>query len=82
MSTVPLSGGGSTLLLNGRRWLSGEGNNPECSDMCGNGGNNAPCVNSLYELRKDLDVWIPLEFDAEGNILPLRALQNFTLDLP
>jgi hypothetical protein len=49
--------------------------------MCGNGGDDAPCVNPRYELRKDFDVWLPLEFDGEGNVLPLRALQNFTLDV-
>ena len=81
VSTIPLAGGGSALLLNGRRWLSGEGNDPACRDMCGNGGNNAPCVNTNYELRNDLDVWLPLEFDDAGNVLPLRALLNFTLDL-
>jgi hypothetical protein len=81
VSSIPLAGGGSALLLNGRRWLSGEGNNAQCGDLCGNGGNDAPCVNPSYELRKDLDVWLPLEFDAEGNVLPLRPLQSFTLDI-
>jgi hypothetical protein len=82
VSTIPLADGGSALLLNGRRWLSGEGNNPECGDLCGNNGHNAPCVNEAYELRKDYDVWLPLEFDAAGSVLPLRPLSSFTLDLP
>ncbi len=82
VSTIPLAGGGSTLLLNGRRWLSGEGNDPACGDMCGNGGHDAPCINAAYQLRTDLDVWYPLEFDAAGNVLPLHALPSFTLDLP
>ena len=82
VSAIPLAGGGGpALLLNGRRWLSGEGNDPACGDMCGNQGNSAPCVNAGYELRKDFDVWLPLEFDGEGNVLPLRHLDNFTLDL-
>ena len=82
VSTIPLAGGGSTLLLNGRRWLSGEGNDPACGDMCGNHGNNTPCDNPDYELRSDYDVWLPLEFDAAGNVLPLHALPSFTLDIP
>ena len=81
VSTIPLAGGGAALLLNGRRWLSGEGNDPACGDMCGNLGHNAPCVNDKYELRRDVDVWLPLEFDGEGNVLPLRPLDSFTLDL-
>lgn len=68
VSTIPLAGGGAALLLNGRRWLSGEGNDPACGDMCGNLGHNAPCVNDKYELRRDVDVWLPLEFDGEGNV--------------
>jgi hypothetical protein len=81
VSTIPLVGGGSTLLLNGRRWLSGEGNDPSCTDLCGNNGNDTPCFNTKYELRNDLDVWLPIEFDSEGNVLPLRELQSFTLDI-
>jgi hypothetical protein len=73
--------GGTAYLLNGRRWLSGAGNNAECDDMCNNGGDFAPCINPDYELRSDFDVWYPLEFDAEGTVLALRPLPNFTLDL-
>ena len=51
--------------------------------MCYNDGRPmAPCVNAQYQLRNDLDVLYPLEFAADGSILPLRALPNFTLDLP
>jgi hypothetical protein len=82
VNTVPLAGGSSALLLFGRRWLSGAGNDPACDDMCGNGGNAAPCNNDKYQLRNDLDVWLPLEFDADGSVLPLRPLQSFTLELP
>jgi hypothetical protein len=82
VSAIPLASGDTALLLNGRRWLSGEGNNAKCDDMCGNSGDDAPCVNPAYELRSDLDVWLPLEFGEDGSLLPLRSLQNFTLDLP
>ena len=76
-------GGGLAYLLNGRRWLSGAGNNGSCDDMCFNDGRPfAPCINPGYQLRNDLDVWYPLEFDAQGNILPLHTLDSFTLDLP
>ena len=83
VSEIPTAGGGTTLLLNGRRWLSGAGNNASCDDMCYNDGRPfAPCVNANYELRDDLDVWYPLEFAADGTILPLHPLPSFTLDLP
>lgn len=83
VSQIPLRGGGLAYLLNGRRWLSGAGNNASCDDMCYNDGRPfAPCVNPGYELRMDLDVWYPLEFDGKGNILPLHPLDSFTMDLP
>lgn len=83
VSLIPLAGGGTAYLLNGRRWLSGAGNNAACDDMCDNDGRPfAPCVNAAYKLRDDYDVWYPLEFDAGGNVLPLRPLDSFTLDLP
>jgi hypothetical protein len=83
VSRIPTAGGGEAFLLNGRRWLSGAGNNASCDDMCNNDGRPfAPCVNAEYELRNDLDVWYPLEFAADGTILPLHPLPSFTLDLP
>lgn len=82
VSEIPLAGGDTALLLNGRRWLSGAGADAACDDMCGNGGDNAPCVNPAYELRSDFDVWLPLQFDADGNVLALTPLESFTLDLP
>ena len=83
VSKIPTAGGGEAFILSGRRWLSGAGNNASCDDMCDNDGHSmAPCVNEGYQLRNDLDVWYPLEFAADGAILPLRPLPNFTLDLP
>ena len=83
VSKIPTAGGGDAFILSGRRWLSGAGNNASCDDMCYNDGRPmAPCVNAQYQLRNDLDVLYPLEFAADGSILPLRALPNFTLDLP
>ena len=72
-----------SLLLSGRRWLSGTSNDPACDDECDNDGRSmAPCVNPKYQMRNDLDVLYPLEFAADGSILPLRPLPSFTLDLP
>jgi hypothetical protein len=82
VSAIPTAGGGSALLLNGRRWLSGLNNDAKCDDMCWNGGSFAPCQNDRYQLRGDLDVWVPLEFDAAGSVLPLRPLPSFTIELP
>ena len=83
VSRIPTAGGGEAFILSGRRWLSGEGNNASCDDMCYNDGHSmAPCVNEKYQLRGDLDVWYPLEFAGDGSILPLRPLPNFTLNLP
>ena len=82
VSEIPLASGDTALLLNGRRWLSGAGADAACDDMCGNNGNDAPCVNAAYELRSDFDVWLPLQFDANGNVLALTPLESFTLDLP
>ena len=34
-------------------------------------------------LKSDLSLWYPLEFnDATGDILPMRQIPSFTLDLP
>jgi len=83
VSLIPTAGGGVAYLLNGRRWLSGVGNNASCDDMCDNNGHPfSPCVNENYYLRNDLDVWYPLDFDEAGNILPLHPLDSFTIDLP
>jgi hypothetical protein len=83
VSRIALAGGDAAYLLAGRRWLSGAGNNASCDDMCDNDGRPfAPCVNAAYKLRDDLDVLYPLEFAADGAILPLRPLDSFTLDLP
>lgn len=81
-SLIPSSSGGTTVLFTGRRWLSGPGNPAGCDDMCGNGGNPGVCADQNYRLAQDYDVWYPLEFGPAGNILPMRQLPNFTLDIP
>lgn len=83
-SFIPLASGDTAIVFVGRRWLSGENNPAGCHDICGNRGNPKACLSSQYELRSDLSVWYPLEFDDEngGAILPMRPLPMFTLDLP
>ena len=47
------------------------------------GALNAVFIPQLVRhMRDDLDVLYPLEFAADGSILPLRPLPSFTLDLP
>ena len=53
-------------------WLTGHGDKQACQ----RGGEH-------YEMRSDLSVWYPLEFDeTTGDILPMKPLPSFTLDLP
>lgn len=83
VSALATAGGGTAFILNGRRWLSGPGSDAGCDDMCDNDGHStAPCVNPQYRVGTDLDVYYPLEFDADGNVLALHDLPSFTLDLP
>ena len=90
VSAIPLASGESQLVFIGRRWLSGP-NLPEgCFDICSNGpplgyGDKAACQNGgeHFEMRSDFSVWYPVEFDERtGDILPMRPLSSFTLDLP
>jgi len=81
-SFIPTAGGGTTVLFNGRRWISGPNAPPGCDDYCGNGGRKDLCVASNYRIATDFDVWYPLEFSAAGAILPFRPLPSFQLDLP
>ena len=89
--TAPLNG------AKGSNWRDvlpyGETNTVTCNlgyeptlsgvNTCDNDGRSmAPCVNPNYQMRNDLDVLYPLEFAADGTILPLRPLPSFTLDLP
>jgi hypothetical protein len=53
-------------------WSTGHGDKQACQ----RGGEH-------YEMRSDLSVWYPLEFDeTTGDILPMKPLPSFTLDLP
>ena len=55
-SSIPLANGTVQVLMTGRRWLSGFGNNPACDDMCGNGGGRGgpnSCRTPAYQLATD-----------------------------
>lgn len=81
-SFIPLANGTTQIIYTGRRWLSGWANNPECDDMCGNGGNPSVCTTPDYLLKSDLDVWHPLSFNKDGSIVPFTPLASFQLELP
>ena len=73
------------VLFSGRRWLSGPNVPAGCNDICGNKGKPDLCLNGggAYQLRTDLSVWYPLEFDpTSGAVLPLKPLPSFELHLP
>ena len=83
VSLIPTSGGGTSYVFTGRRWLSGPGNPAGCADLCSNGGNPGACAAPSYFLSSDFDVWYPLEFNTTtGAVLPMRPLSSFTLDIP
>ena len=71
-SFIPLKNGTTQVIYTGRRWLSGFANNPDCDDMCGNGGGRggaASCETPAYLLRSDFDVWR----ECAGAALAVRA---------
>ena len=77
LSLVPLADGSTAYLWQGERWLSGANNNPACEDACG-------CLDEPpgYIKGHDFSYWIPLEFDAQGNVLPFAEfVDSFTLDV-
>jgi len=89
-SFIPLANGTTQVLYLGRRWLSGPHLPAKCFDICGNGlplgdGNKAHCQKGgeKYEMRSDLSVWHPLEWDeASGEIKPFVQRDSYTLELP
>ena len=89
-SFIPLANGDTQVLFVGRRWLSGPNVPAGCFDICSNGpprgnGDRKRCQvgGSQYEMRSDLSVWYPLEFDDDtGDILPMKPMSSFDLELP
>ena len=81
-SFITLANGDELIMFLGRQWLSGVNHPAGCKDICGNGGRRDLCRDTVYELRSDLSVWYPLEFDSEGNILVMHSLPSFQLSLP
>ena len=78
-SFIPLLNGDTAVLFMGRRWLSGPNNPSGCPRMCTDG---QECDAEDYFLRSDYDVWLPLQFSADGHVLPMKALKEFVLMLP
>jgi hypothetical protein len=77
LSLIPLADGSTAYLWQGERWLSGANNNPACNDACG-------CLDEPagYIKGHDFSYWIPLEFDAQGNVLQFADfVDSFTLDV-
>ncbi len=81
LSEIPLADGTTALLWHGERWLSAANNNPSCPDECQpESGNCAEPAD--YIKGQGFSYWIPLQFDAEGNILPFADfVDSFTLDV-
>ena len=70
------------LMWMANRWLQADGNNPECQDLCHNNDQCSVSNQPQYRVGKDPTYWAPLEFDEYGNILPMRWIDSFTLDIP
>lgn len=82
-SFIPLTNGDRAVMFTGRRWLSGPHNPVGCDDMCGNyPAGRSLCVAPDYRAATDFDVWHPLEFAADGSIMPMHPLPSFQLDIP
>ena len=87
-SFIPLANGETQILLLGRRWLSGPNLPHGCFDICSNGpplghGDKSACQagGQHYKMRSDKSVWYPLEFAADGSILPFKQTPSYTLEL-
>jgi hypothetical protein len=81
-SKIPLSNGSSVILWQGERWQTAPFNNPNCTDEC-RGDSHGPCLpDTRYVKGHGFSYWIPLEFDAQGNVLPLAPfVDSFQLDV-
>ena len=70
----------TTFMWLGQRWLSGPGNPPRCTTLC-----TAPtgdCAAPAYSNSNDFSYWIPLEFDADGQVHQFEPfVREWSLDL-
>ena len=78
LSVLALSGGDTLYLWQGERWVSAPNNNATCMDEC------HPCTQPAdYIKGAGFSYWIPLDFDANGALLPLAPfVDSFTIDVP
>ena len=64
-----------TFLWVGHRWLSGPSNPPACDTLCRSDA--GPCLQpNGYSVGNDYAYWIPLKFDAKGNVLRFAPFQD------
>ena len=81
ISTLRGADGENIYLWNGMRWLSGPHNPPNCTTLCQ--AATGVCAQSpQYRAGADFDYWIPLEFDADGNVMQFKDfVDDFQLSL-
>ena len=68
----------------GERWLSAPGNNESCGSLCEACGPTAGALNygENYTKGYDFSYWIPLEFDADGQVHQFEPfVREWSLDL-
>jgi hypothetical protein len=77
LSVLQSKQGENIYLWHGERWLSAPNNNATCLDEC------RTCVEpASYIKGNGFSYWIPLQFDAFGDVLPFEPFVNsFTLDI-
>ena len=82
ISLIPSpTGGDPTVLWTGQRWLSAPFNNPSCESLCAPASGTCT-ANPLYIKGHDFDYWVPLDFSADGHILPFAPfVDQFNLEI-
>eukprot|EP00039_Didymoeca_costata_P016787 m.305677 g.305677 ORF g.305677 m.305677 type:complete len:391 (+) comp16450_c0_seq16:183-1355(+) len=66
------------------RWLQGSGNNGTCTNLCDKSAPEACTTQGQPEYRvgRDPTYWALLDFDDDGNVLPLVWQDSFEIELP
>lgn len=81
VSTLHTAGNGTVQLWSGERWLSAPHNNPSCPDECR--PEAGVCAEPAdYVKGHGFEYWVPLEYGADGEVLPFAPfVDEFTLVL-
>lgn len=81
LSFIELADGTTAILWQAERWLSAPNNPPLCPDECQS--SVGPCADPPNYIKgHGFSYWVPLSFDADGNVLPLAPfVDSFTLDI-